>query len=613
MPTQLRVRIREALRASSVFGALSDALLAELSDAMSWRQVGSGEMVLREGEPADCTVFLISGALRASRRGAQGQLLLYNQVYPGQSIGELCMILQQPRAQDVIALRDSTIALLTLAAYEALLQRHPLELSRTFMKAVYERLHQGSEAGESGHRSHSLVLLPLHDEAHLPELARQLALALAECLDMAAERIALLSWDARAQRQLLNGEPLPVHELAELQDRHELQIYLASPEDGAWTRFAFRQADQLVYVAACGSASGPGELERQLALEPGYPYKRKHLVLLHPPQQGEPCAPEPWQAGRELERVYPLRRGRAGDIGRLARFLTGQAVGIVLGGGGARGFAHLGVLRALREAGIPVDLIGGNSMGALIGAQLACDTELDQILEQTRRFASGGERPTLPLVSLVSGMRVRRDLHKLFGEREITRLWRPYFAAACNLSRGTTAVLDHGPLWRAVLASNSPAGLLPPVLLDGELLVDGAILDNVPVAPMRARLGTPLERRRGNGRIIAVDVDVRDELRAAPELARLTPMSTLRHKFGLATGRRAPVSPSIAEILYSAGHVGGASQRGRTMAQADLYLEPPVAEFAMMAYGKGADIVEVGYRYAVERIEAWDRSSSSPG
>jgi predicted acylesterase/phospholipase RssA/CRP-like cAMP-binding protein len=606
---RIRSGLCEALRASPVFGALDQGLLDDLCDQMSWRQVQSGEMVLREGEASDSMVFVVSGALRASRHDRQGRLLLYNQFRAGQSVGELGMILQQPRAQDVIALRDSTIAVLTHEAYETLLKRHPIALTRVFMSMVYDRLRNGTDSGEQGTRSHSLVLLPLHAEAEndVFTLAQDLTLALGECLGLPRERIAVLSWDARNQRQLLNGEPLPFSEPTLLQEEHELQIYLAGAQDSPWTHFAFRQADQLVFVAASGSDSGLSPIERQLMQEASYPYKRKHLVLLHHPDRTQPEAPEPWQRARELERIYPLRRRLRGDVGRLARFLTSHAVGLVLGGGGARGFAHLGVLRALTESGIPVDLIGGNSMGALIGAQLACDHSLDEVMKQTQAFAAGGERPTLPLVSLVSGSRVRRDLKRLFGDREISQLWRPFFAAACNLSRGTTTVLDHGPLWRAVLASNSPAGLLPPVLMDGDLLVDGAILENVPVEPMRTRLGTPLERRRGNGRIIAIDVDVREQLRADPGLSHLTPIGVLRAKFG----RKAPVSPSIGQILYSAGHVGGMSARGRTMAQADQYLEPPVADFNLMAYSRGPEIAEVGYRYAMEQIATWDRPNGT--
>lgn len=144
--------------------------------------------------------------------------------------------------------------------------------------------------------------------------------------------------------------------------------------------------------------------------------KRKHLALLHQSQAERPGDMPAWQIERDLERIYPLRAGRQRDYARLARFLTNRAVGVVLGGGGARGFSHLSVLRALEENGIPIDLLGGNSMGALIGAQYACGLPIDEIRERTQRFALGGERPTLPLhlpaLGQASGARSAADVRR---------------------------------------------------------------------------------------------------------------------------------------------------------------------------------------------------------
>lgn len=581
-----QLRVFEVLRDSSVFGSLDDAILKALAAAIELRQVHGGERIISEGHRSDSIVFVISGGLRVSRQDKAGQILLYNQVQPGQSIGELGLILDQARAQDVTAVRDSTLALLSRAAYEALLLRFPLQLSQVFLKAVYDRLRNVSEVGER-RMAQTFALIPLSADVPTADLARELTLAL-----------------ARQGRVVLLRAPIADEDLVRLEDEHEFIVYEASakPEALAWTRQAFRQADQLIFVAQAEAAPNLEPIEQSLAQEAGYALKRKHLALLHAEHCAFPALPGPWLQGRDLERIYPMRLGRRRDAERLARFLTGSAVGVVLGGGGARGFAHLGVLRALNEAAIPVDLIGGNSMGALIAAQYACGHDLPQILSQTQRFAAGGEWPALPLVSLVRGRRVERDLRAMFGDQLIEQLWKPYFAAACNLSLGNTQVLDSGPLWKAVLASNSPAGLLPPVLHQGALLVDGAILDNVPVQAMRMRLGTPLERRRGNGLIIAIDVDVRESLYADAKLERLSTWSTFKRM----AFKNAPASPGIADILYSASHVGGMNQRFRTISQADHYLEPPVAEFALMAYGRGADIAEVGYRYAMEKIGEWD-------
>ncbi len=599
---KIRSRIHHALRSSTVFGSLGAEPLAELVEAMDWRDVLGGDYVFREGDSSDSAVFVISGGLRVSRRDPDGRLLLYNHVYPGQSVGEINMILRQTRTQDVIAVRDSTLAVLHTDAYEALVMRHPLAVSRVFLKAVYDRLRHDSEVHEAGF-AQTFAVVPLHVGVDAHALAIDLVRALTASGAAANERVAHVWVHPRTRQTLLGDEPLTDPDsVRALQDHHEVVVFEAGPGDNAWTHYTLRQADQVIWVAAAGSSPTLSAFERELTQEPGYLIKRHHLVLMHASGCVHPELPTAWLKGRDLERVYPMRAGSREDSEHLARFLTGKAVGIVLGGGGARGFAHLGVLKAFAEANIPVDVIGGNSMGALIGAQLACGDSLENILVQTKRFASGGERLTFPLVSLVSGKRMSRDLKRMFGERLIEGLWRPFFAAACNLSTGSMMAQDTGLLWRAVLASNSPVGLLPPVLFNGELLVDGAILENVPVLPMRMRLGAPLERRRGNGSVIAIDVDVRANPRAGVGLTRLTPLS----RFKRLLRSSAPASPGIGDILYSVGHIGGASRRNQVIAQANHYLEPPVADFPLMAYERAAEIAEVGYRYATEKIGQWD-------
>lgn len=580
-------RALQVLRGSRVFGQLDEEVLQDLARFLKRQDVPGGHQVLREGVPSDSMLILLSGRLRVSRTNPDGSLLLYNEISVGECVGETGMILQQPRTADVTAVRDSTLAVLYADAFEALLKLRPLAVNRVFSQAIYNHLRHGAQVTQR-HFAQSFVVVPLHPDAPADVVAR----ALTEDFAKAGR--------ARHLPPVQAGDGAGGSDALDEQFDH--LVYEAEARASDWTRRAFRQADQVIYVARSDGALAVSELEQQLAREPGYMLKRKHLVVVHAADAQAPHETRRWLAGRACERVYPVRAGHGGDFARLARFLTGTAVGVVLGGGGARGYAHLGILRALHEAGIPIDMVGGNSMGALIGAQYACDVPLDEIMRNTQAFAAGGERLTLPLISLVSGFRVERDLRRMFGERSVDSLWRPFFAAACNLSKGHTTVQDTGPLWRAVLASNSPAGLFPPVLHKGDLLVDGAILENVPVGAMRMRLGTPLERRPGNGTIIAIDVDVQEDLAVAPGLARLSRGSALK---GLLT--RKQTQPGIVEILYRAGHIGGLHQRAATVAQADHYLEPPVAGYSMMDHKRAPEIVEAGYRYAVERIAQWTR------
>ncbi len=592
-------RVLQLLRASGVFGSLDEDVMRDMGALLELEHVPGGNIVYREGEQANTMFFLVSGRLRVSRRDKSGALQLYNEIRPGESVGEAGLILQQPRSADITALRDSTLAMLSRADFEKLLAMHPLALNRLFAQAIYNHLRHSSQVVERRH-AQIFVVVPMDRGVHASEVATGLTRAFAKLgrtfhvrpeTERTLDPNASGSWQGRDRYD-------------ELEEQFDFLIYEADGGTSSWTRRAFRQADQVIFVADPLGSFKIGELELYLSEQPGFEMKRKHLVLLHPAQAANPSEMSQWREGREFERLYPIRAKNQDDYARLARFLTGTAVGVVLGGGGARGFAHLGVLRALKESGIVVDLVGGNSMGALIGAQYACGLSLDEIREQTMLFARGGERPTIPVISIVSGKRVQRDLQKMFGARSVDGLWLPFFAAACNLSRACTTVQDSGPLWRAVLASNSPVGLFPPVLHNGDLLVDGAILENVPVGAMRVRLGTPLEKRRGNGTIIAIDVDVQDYMGVDPHLTRLSAWSKIKGYFQSGV----QPSPGIGDILYRASHIGGLHQRGRTIAQSDHYLEPPVGAFALMAYRQAPEIVEVGYRHAMKEIEQWDQS-----
>ena len=596
MPAEFHTKVADVLRASPVFGTLDEAVIQDLASVLRPEQVYGGSTVVREGDPSNSMHFVISGGLRVFRRSAGGQLMLYNEIRPGSSFGETGLILEQARTASVTAVRDSILAVLHRSEFETLIARHPLALNQVFVRVIYDYLRHSEQLSERRH-ARSFVVVPLHDDDSAHEVALSLTTAFSKI--GRAHHIHPPSGTDSSQGEELSGQQIAHQD--ELEAKFDFLVYEAQPNATPWTLRAFRQADQVIFATAGSTSRAKGVLEQRLEKEPDFSVKRLHLVALHPAGTTVPGSMESWRNGRTIERIYPLLSERQSDYARLARFLTGTAVGVVLGGGGARGFAHVGVLRALAESGIPVDLVGGNSMGALIGAQFACGVSLDDIILRTREFASGGERLTLPLISLVSGKRVERDLRKMFGDTPVDGLWLPFFAATCNLTKGCTTVQDTGPLWRAVLASNSPAGLFPPVLHQGDLLVDGAILENVPVGAMRRRLGTPLETRRGNGTIIAIDVDVREDLGVDPSLSRLSVWSTLKGIFM----RDGQTTPGIADILYRAGHIGGINQRAGTVAQSDHYLEPPVAAYSMMSYRQADEIADVGYHYAMKHIGQW--------
>lgn len=575
----------ELLKASTDFSHLSLDVMTDLATALELKTVSGGEIVLREGEDSDSMFILVSGRLRVSRIDRDGQRLLYNEVLPGDCIGETGMILRQSRTADITAMRDSVIAVLSISKYQELMAKHPLDLNRAFSQAIFRHLRHDRRVTER-RRAQSFFVIPIHTSVAIEKFCQQLQAALTE----------------HGVTEIIdtNNVTFEGNDAIDL-DREEAEkdylIFMGHLGQTEVLLNTIQHADQVIFVADGFKSTDITDTELALSNAVDLELVRRHLALVYP-SSTKYCGDRlEWNKARKTERVYPIQLEQNKDFASLSRFLLGKAVGAVLGGGGARGFAHLGVLKAFEESGVPVDIVGGNSMGALIGACYVAGMPRESIHTEILRYSKGGMKLTLPLVSLMSNKNLAGAFKDALGDVKIQHLWTPYFAAACNLTTAETLVLDEGPLWQGVLASNSPAGLFPPVVVDGQLLVDGAILENVPVQAMRQRLSTPLERRRGNGAVIAIDVDVKEAFSVDKSVENLSAWEKTRSHFS-----KEQTLPGIVDILMQVAHIGGLAQRQRTKFAADIYFEPPLADFGMMDYKKAEDIIEVGYNYTMEQI-----------
>jgi NTE family protein len=280
------------------------------------------------------------------------------------------------------------------------------------------------------------------------------------------------------------------------------------------------------------------------------------------------------------------------DISRIARLLTGRAVGVVLSGGGARGFAHIGVLKALREARVAVDAIGGTSIGAVIAASYACEWSIEEIATRIHRsFVATNPLNdyTIPLVALASGRKVSRLLRREFEDRVIEDLAVPYFCVSTNLSSGQIAVHRQGSLWRWLRAAVAIPGVLPPVVVKGELFVDGATINNLPVDVMRAA---------GLGRVIGVDVGADRVFTTDSDDSDAPPLWKVLQWF---RGRKHRIH--ILQILWRAGMVNSAANTVARRQLSDVLMQPPLEQIDMLSWKSFERAVQAGYSYAMRRLE----------
>ena len=234
-----------------------------------------------------------------------------------------------------------------------------------------------------------------------------------------------------------------------------------------------------------------------------------------------------WRDARpDLLRHHCLRLGSREDVERLARRVAGRGVGVVLTGGGGHGLAHLGALRALEDAGVPIDCVGGTSQGALMAALYARHASTTHTLPRVKALARALRSPrhlltdlTLPVLSLFSGKGVDAILRAALGEgTRAEDLWLGFFCCSANLTRGRLQTHTQGEVWRCVRASMTVLGLLPPVADEatGDVLVDGGYLNPIPVDVMREKMGVET--------VIVVDVedeDYGDDIITDEDIARL--------------------------------------------------------------------------------------------
>ena len=392
----------------------------------------------------------------------------------------------------------------------------------------------------------------------------------------------------------------------QLESAHRFVLYDGSSDDEAWTKWCLGHSDRIVLVAdADSSAEGPpailaGELRSRVQAG------NVALLILQPTSASHPRAASEWRHCVGDVPLLHVRRGHSGDLSRAARLLSGTGCGLVLGGGGPRGFAHLGVMRALDEAGMPVDAVGGTSIGAVMGAFRALDLDASTRQEWALRgFVESGNLfpPTLPMLSFSSARKVRQLLESpgYLGDRMIEETWIPYFCVSANLTRAEVVVHDRGPLATAVRASLSLPGIFPPVRQGSDLLVDGGVLNNLPVDVMQDRFGT--------GTVIAVDLSVEEEVGASPRY-RETPSgwSLLLERF--IRGSRGTKAPPLSlNVLMRAKELAGIRAQRQILADhpPDLLIRPDVSHASMFDFKSALHLIDVGYREALAQLEGRER------
>lgn len=587
-PRVQRVQLAGIL--GQIFGDLNVGALHAMQEQLIWRRLADGEALFRQGDVGSSMFIVVNGRLQAVLEGEEGGERLLNEIGAGETVGEYALLTDDARSATIIAIRDTDVVEMTRPVFEALTREHPRAMAEIARIVVQRQKRALRPETIPSPRALTLAVFPAGpDSVPLADFARQLQDSLAAfgptALFSSETFDAAYGKPGAAQTDLDDALSIVLNHWQQEQEQHYRHIlYVADAEWSRWTQRCLAQADRILLVGVAGANPQPGPMEYVCN-----PRTRKELVLLHPTGTAEPVGTLPWLVVRELTAFHHVRYGDAAHWQRLARRLRGCAVGAVFSGGAARGLAHLGVIRALQEAGQPVDIIAGTSMGAFMGAMWACGITPSESMALAERMANPSTLldRTFPYTSVMASRKVTTVAREVLGERQIEDLWQPFFCVSTDLSVAAPVVHERGPLWRAVRASIALPGVFSPIL-DGQnhLLVDGGVMNNFPLDIMAARYEL--------GRLIGSNVSPHRE-KPYPH-----PFSESISGWRVLWSRINPFGkpirvPTLVGTMLRTVEVNSLYQRRAAEQLADLLIEPDVRDFNFLDFAAYRELERRGY------------------
>ncbi|MFT5172191.1 MAG: putative acylesterase/phospholipase RssA/CRP-like cAMP-binding protein [Gammaproteobacteria bacterium] len=597
-----RNKLREVL--PRLLGSMDEPLLAALEFNGSWQRLRYAEVLFHKGDAADSMSILISGRLRV---GAPPRFVA--EVAPGEAIGEMGLFLAgDPRSETVMAVRESEVITLSREAFERVGESHPQILS-ALARLLARRLRAvTSSSAPASARVKNVALIPLGDKVPIGEVTQRLVRGLGHLgtvlhLDRARMN-RLLGIDESVVLAATDALNLQVADALEREEgRYDLIVFEAEATATPWTRRCLDQADRVLLVANAASDAEPDAAEKTLMTQHHAELLvHSSLVLLYPNRNRLPSGTRYWLNLRKVDSHYHMCMDREEDFERLARYVAGKAIGVVLSGGGARSTAHLGALQALREAGIPIDMIGGTSGGAAVAVEYALGKTEAEIAAKTHHVMTKVKplnRFMPPYVALIDPRKMDRVIADSYGDSHIEDLWLPAFCVSCNLSTGDAVVHLSGPLWQAATATAAVPVLMQPVVSGSHLLVDGGVVANMPVEAMQAM---------GANVIIGSDVSPQEDLTAAYPGKKLP--SGWRILWHRLLPFRAPLrAPSIGEIVMRLVTLNDTKTREDARQRCDLLVKPQLESFGMLQFDAIDEMVEQGHTDMQREIDALGEDS----
>ncbi|MHB1948050.1 MAG: patatin-like phospholipase family protein [Gammaproteobacteria bacterium] len=551
-----------------------------------------GDILFEQGDASDCLYILVDGQLIALLQTKESKQKVVGTVEKGETVGELGALSNQPRSLTIRAAVDSRLLKLPRKEFEVFCKEQPNFIAR-IIDLIIERSQNTLKVISQNKLYRHIAIIKANDQAPLAPFMSKLKENFPKntkyiLLEKPPENISIGEFMNQAEQE---GNSV----IFVLEEKNLQEIQLKLNHIGGI--FVVTDGD----IPTMFSDFSLNMLSRRRT-----PFCTQYeLVLVHDDHVQMPTGTIEWLLQAKFTLHHHINVSKDTDYQRLLRFMMGRAIGLVLSGGGHKGWAAVGAIKALIDANIPIDAIGGASVGALVGScflkHLAYHETFHSFKELTQSLANpfSLKNLTWPLISILNAKAPTESLQALFQNVNIEDLWLPFFAVTSNVTRGCEVVHHQGSLWEVLRGSSAVPGIAPPMVLDGELHYDGGLLNNLPTDHMRTLLGS-------DATIIAVTLSGFNEKPKQYHFPPIIPF-WLAVKKKLKLGHKQYKFPPFFITFLNALLLGSSAKEKANMLIADIVISPNLNEYRVMNLKVTGihGMVEIGYKTTQEQIKSF--------
>lgn len=581
----------EIIHHSKIFAEIDRSACESLLPRLERVILDQAEVLFEQNDPSDCLYILIDGQLTAMLLTTEGKYKVVGTVDKGETVGELGVLSNQPRSLTIRASTTCKLLKLPRKQFEDFCKEQPKFMARVIdlivtrsqntLKVISQKkLYQHIAIVAANYRTPLTAFMRKLNE-NLVDHFKYILLETMPEGHTISELMEQAEHDNKALIFELNEE-----NLSGLQNKlnHVGGIYIVADGDipSLLSEFAINMLDRYLTPFAL----------------------QYDLVLLHDEHVLMPSGTREWLRQADFTLHHHIRSNEDKDYQRLIRFMMGKPIGVVFGGGGHKGWACVGTIKALLEANIPIDAIGGTSVGALVAACYARHLNYEDTFNSFKILSHAVRNPlalkhlTWPIISLISSKDGTEALFKVFDDIDVEDLWLPFFCLSSNLTAWRESIHRHGPLWERLRSTAAIPGVVSPMVLDGELHYDGGLLNNLPVDVMRAMLGDECIT-------FAVSLSGLTNKKKYYFFPPIIPFwMALMKKFGF--GYKEYKFPPFFNTFSNALLLGSSAKEKSNQLMADILIAPDLSQFKVLRLHKHgvAAMVDAGYYETKNQIKA---------